>query len=70
MNGGDINWQSPKIQPWTRTECGVLFRTAFSCFQDSEAQIKGIDCADKLNAYLTCCDEHPNACDATLTADE
>ncbi|XP_017008665.2 mitochondrial intermembrane space import and assembly protein 40 [Drosophila takahashii] len=56
---GKINWSCPCLGGMATGPCGVDFREAFSCFQNSTADPKGSDCYDAFTKMRDCFQKYP-----------
>ncbi|TIA85241.1 hypothetical protein E3P99_04045 [Wallemia hederae] len=56
---GEINWDCPCLGGMAYGPCGEEFKTAFSCFVNSDADPKGIDCVDAFKGMQDCFRSHP-----------
>lgn len=56
---GEIDWDCPCLGPMTKPPCGDVFKTAFSCFVNSESEIKGSECIEQFKAMRECVGQHP-----------
>lgn len=64
-----INTDSPVYQKWSKGPCGSLWQGLVSCHSTSESQIRGMDCAEQMKEYLSCCEQDEGACKPSLTDD-
>ncbi|XP_016980234.1 mitochondrial intermembrane space import and assembly protein 40-B [Drosophila rhopaloa] len=56
---GKINWSCPCLGGMATGPCGVEFREAFSCFQDSTGEPKGSDCYEAFTKMRDCFQKYP-----------
>eukprot|EP00124_Ichthyophonus_hoferi_P000372 Ihof_evm11s13 gene=Ihof_evmTU11s13 len=56
---GEIDWDCPCLKGMAHGPCGPEFRNAFTCFIDSDAEPKGLDCVELFDAMQKCITEHP-----------
>ena len=56
---GEINWDCPCLQGMAYGPCGDQFRSAFSCFHYSEAEVKGSDCIEQFRDMQQCFVKYP-----------
>jgi len=59
LENGEINWSCPCLGGMPTGPCGVEFRNAFSCFQNSEADPKGSDCYEAFLTMQDCFTKYP-----------
>ena len=67
---GEINWDCPCLGNMTQPPCGDTFKVAFSCFVNSTAEPKGMDCVEQFKAMQECFKEHPDIYGRELTDDD
>jgi intermembrane space import and assembly protein 40 len=58
-SSGEINWDCPCLQGMADGPCGEEFKSAFSCFHYSEAEIKGADCVPQFRDMQICFSKYP-----------
>lgn len=56
---GEINWDCPCLQGMADGPCGEEFKSAFSCFHYSEAEVKGSDCVPNFRDMQVCFSKYP-----------
>ncbi|XP_075406204.1 mitochondrial intermembrane space import and assembly protein 40 isoform X2 [Tenrec ecaudatus] len=60
LPNGDINWNCPCLGGMASGPCGEQFKSAFSCFHYSTADVKGSDCIDQFRAMQECMQQYPD----------
>jgi len=59
LPSGEINWDCPCLGGMAHGPCGEDFKSAFSCFVHSEAEVKGSDCLTQFQAMQDCMVQYP-----------
>ncbi|KAL1138206.1 hypothetical protein AAG570_009897 [Ranatra chinensis] len=59
LEDGSINWNCPCLGGMATGPCGVPFREAFSCFQNSKEEPKGSECYEAFMGMQTCMQKYP-----------
>ncbi|KAK2889362.1 hypothetical protein QQF64_028484 [Cirrhinus molitorella] len=59
LSSGEINWDCPCLGGMASGVCGEQFKTAFTCFHNSQEEIKGSDCLDQFRSMQECFRQHP-----------
>ncbi|KAJ8265286.1 hypothetical protein COCON_G00143850 [Conger conger] len=59
LPSGDINWNCPCLGGMASGPCGEQFKSAFSCFHYSKAELKGSECMDQFRGMQECMQKYP-----------
>ena len=60
LPNGQINWNCPCLGGMASGPCGYQFREAFTCFHNSQEELKGGDCIEKFHIMQDCMAKYPN----------
>uniref|UniRef100_A0A673ZWW0 Coiled-coil-helix-coiled-coil-helix domain containing 4a n=1 Tax=Salmo trutta TaxID=8032 RepID=A0A673ZWW0_SALTR len=59
LPSGEINWNCPCLGGMASGPCGTQFKEAFSCFHNSNEEVKGSECIDNFRAMQECMQKYP-----------
>jgi len=54
----EIDWDCPCLDSMKKSPCGENFKAAFSCYVNSDAEMKGSDCFEDMKQFRLCVEKH------------
>jgi hypothetical protein len=54
----EIDWECPCLDSMKNSPCGAQFKDAFSCYVNSDTEVKGSDCFQFMHTFRKCVMRH------------